>query len=130
MIKLISLLLITAQPVYADQAIKVKAGDVVKPEFDNGTLLDADKASKIKDQLIDGDTCQKEKQSFQKSIELYKDNEKLYKEETNLLLNRNIELTKVVNDSRETSDWLKVGYFMLGVVVTGAAAYGASKALR
>ena len=44
-----------------------------------------------------------------------------------MLLNQNIELTKTLNDTRETSDWVKVGYFVLGIAVTGAAVYGASK---
>ena len=125
--KIIALLLIISTPVYADSAIKVHTGDVVKPEYDNGTLLDAQKADKIKDQLIDGDACKEENKSFKRSVELYKSNEKLYQEENSLLLNRNIELTKTLNDSRETSDWLKVGYFVLGVGVTALGVYGASR---
>ncbi len=126
MIKLISLLLITAQPVYADQAIKVHTGDVVKPEFDQGTLLDAQKADKIRDQLIDGDACQKEKESFQKSIELYRQNETLYTEQKNILLNSNIELSKALNESRSTSNWERLGYVLLGIGITAVAVKGAA----
>lgn len=127
MLKLISLLLIITTPAYADNAIKVHTGDVVSPDYNLGTLLDAQKADKIKDQLADGDTCQKEDLSLKKSINIYQENEKLYQDENTLLLNRNIELTKSLNDSRETSDWAKIGYFTLGVVVTGAAVWGASR---
>jgi hypothetical protein len=125
--KLIALLLIFSNSAYAGNAIKVHTGDVVKPEFNDGTLLDKEQAERIKDQLIERDAFEKQNDSYEKSIELYKKNEKLYQDQNSLLLNRNIELTKAVNDSRETSDLLKIGYFVLGVAVTGAAVWGASR---
>ena len=125
--KLLVLLLVLSTPAYADSAIKVHTGDVVAPAYDQGTLLDVEKAVKIRDQLVDGDSCKKENESFQKSIDLYKSNETLYQGENTLLLNRNIELSKTLNDSRETSDWVKVGFFALGVVITGTAVWGASR---
>jgi hypothetical protein len=128
--RFIVLLLLLSTPAYADQAITVHTGDVVTKQFDQGTLLDAPKATKIEDQLIDGDTAKKENASFQKSIELYKANESLYQDENTLLLNRNIELSKALNDSRSTSDWLKVGYFILGAAVVSAGVYGASHLVK
>lgn len=125
--KLIALILIISTPVHADNAIKVKTGDVVTKEFDGGTLLDLQKAEKIKDQLIERDAFEKQNKSYEKSIELYKSNESLYQQQNDILLNRNIELTKTLNDTRTTSDWAKVGYFLLGVTITGVAVYGASK---
>lgn len=125
--KLIALLLIVSTPAYAGNAITVHTGDIVQPAYDSGTLLDKDQANKVKDQLIDGDACQKETQSYQKSIDLYKGNEQLYRDENNLLLNRNIELTKTLNDQRSTSDWVKVGYVLLGMSVTALAVYGAGQ---
>lgn len=124
--QIISLLLILATPAYADQAIPVKTGDIVQPQFDRGTLLDKEKADKIKDQLIDRDALQKENESFQKSVDLYKSNQKLYQEENNLLLNRNIELTHTLNDTRSTSNWEKVFYVVLGAGLI----YGASRITR
>lgn len=126
MTKIIAILLIIKQA-YAGSAITVRTGDVVKPEFNEGTLLDKEQANKIKDQLIERDSLEKQNNSFEKSIELYKKNEKLYQDENSLLLNRNIELTKTLNDTRQTSDLVKVGYFLLGVTVTGLAVYGASR---
>ena len=123
-------MLILTTPAYADNAITVHTGDVVAAPFDKGTLLDAPQATKIKDQLADGDACQKEVTSFQKSIDLYKANESIYQDENTLLLNRNVKLTKSLNDSQETSDWTKVLYFGLGVVITGAAFYGAKQLVK
>lgn len=125
--KLLALLLILAQPVYADNAIKVHTGDVVKPEFNEGTLMDKEKAEKIRDELIEKDALVKEKESYEKSIKLYEENKTIYQVENDMLLHRNIELSKALNDARETSDWVKVGYFVLGVAITGVAVYGAAK---
>lgn len=125
--KLIAILLILSTPAYADNAIKVKTGDIVQPTFDQGTLLDKEKAEKIKDQLIERDGFEKENLSYKKSVDLYEANKTIYQEENTLLLNRNIKLTKTLNDSRQTNDWVKVGYFLLGVGVTGLAVYGAAR---
>lgn len=125
--KLIAILLILSTPAYADNAIKVKTGDIVQPTFDQGTLLDKEKAEKIKDQLIERDGFEKENLSYKKSVDLYEANKTIYQEENTLLLNRNIELTKTLNNSRQTNDWVKVGYFLLGVGVTGLAVYGAAR---
>lgn len=124
--KIISLLLILSTPAYADQAVLVKTGDIVQLQFDHGTLLDQEKANKIKDQLIERDALQKENESFQKSVELYKNNQKLYQEENDLLLNRNIELTRTLNDTRSTSSWEKIAYVILGAGLI----YGASRITR
>lgn len=128
--RLIALILLLSTPAYADSAITVHTGDVVKQPYDNGTLLDKEKADKIKDQLIDGDSCKKESQSYQKSIDLYKNNEVLYRQENDILQSRNIELNKALNDSNSTSNWTKVGYFLLGIAVTSVAVYGAKQIVR
>lgn len=128
--KLIAILLMLSTPAYADNAIKVKTGDIVQPAFDQGTLLDKEQAGKIKDQLIERDGFEKENLSYKKSVDLYESNKKIYQDENSLLLNRNIELSKALNDSRETSSWTKIGYFVLGIGVTGIAVYGASRLAR
>lgn len=122
---LISLTIIN--PVYADEATPIKKGD---PSPYTGTVLDTEKANKIKDQLIERDSFEKENQSYKKSIDLYKSSETILYGQKDMLLNQNIELTKTLNDTRSTSDWLKVGYFVLGVAVTGLAVYGASRLNR
>jgi hypothetical protein len=127
MIKLISLLLIISTTANAGNAITVKTGDVVSPAFNEGTLVDKDQANRIKDQLVERDGLSKENESYKKSIDLYKSNEVIYLDQKGMLLKQNIELTKTLNDTRETSNWTKIGYFVLGVAVTGLAVSAAVK---
>ncbi len=117
----------TVQTALADKAITVETGHVVTKEYDQGTLLDKEKSRKIRDELIEKDGLVKLNESLNKSIDLYKSNEEIMLKQKDLLLNQNIELTKTLNDTRSVSGWEKVGYFILGVAITGAAVYGASK---
>lgn len=112
---------------FADQALKVKTGDTVPYD---GTLLDKEKADKIRDQLIERDEFEKLNFSYQKSIDLYKANETIYNQENSLLLGRNIELSKALNDAKSTSDITKILYFTLGIGIAGLGVYGASHLIK
>jgi hypothetical protein len=127
--KFIALLMILSTPAFADpvHAIKVHTGDIVTPQYDQGTLLDAPQATKLTNQLIDADACTKENESFQKSVDLYKANQVIYNQENSLLLSRNVELSKTLNEAKSTSNWEKVGYFALGIAATSLAIYGAKQ---
>ena len=122
--KFIAILLILSQPAFADQALPIKLGN---PAPFDGTILDKEKAEKVKDQLIDADACKLENDSFQKSVDLYKNNQVIYNQENSLLLGRNVELSKALSEAKETSDWTKIGYFALGIIVVSAGVYGASR---
>jgi hypothetical protein len=127
---LIVLLLIISTPAFADGAITVHKGDVVSPAYDGGSLLNKEKAKKLENQLIDGDACAKENDSYQKSVNLYKSNEIIYNQENSLLLGRNVDLSKALNDAKSTSDLTKILYFTLGIAITGLGIYGAKAALK
>lgn len=122
--KLIALILLISTPAFADQALPIKSG---QPAPYDGVVLDNEKANKVKDQLIERDEFEKLNQSYQKSIDLYKANEVIYSQENSLLLNSNVNLSKELSNSRGTSDWVKVGYFVLGIAVVSAGVYGASR---
>lgn len=122
--KLISLLLLLASPAYADQALPITKG---QPSPVTGTVLDTEKASKIQNELIDADACQKENTSYQQSIDLYKKNEVIYNNENSMLLARNVDLSKALNEAKETSDLTKILYFVGGIIVVGTAAYVGNK---
>lgn len=124
--KIIALLLILSTPAYADNAITVHTGDVVTKEFDKGTLLDAPQADKIKDQLIERDQYQKENESLNKSVNLYKANEILYREESSILLDSNVKCTKELNSNRKTTALEIIGYMAAGALLI----YGASRITR
>lgn len=125
--KYIALLLLFSFPAYADNAVKVKTGDIVKPEYNEGTLLDKEKAEKIKDQLIERDGFQKENESYKKTVELYKANETIYMDQKDMLLKQNIELSGALNDSRSTSNWERLAYVLLGIGITALAVKGAQQ---
>ena len=116
--------MISSQPVFADNSINLNKGDSAPY---SGVLLDKEKADKIRDELIDKDALVKINESLNKSVIIYRSNEDILNGQKNMLVNQNIELTKVLNDTRETSSWVRVGYFVLGIAVTSAAVYGATR---
>jgi hypothetical protein len=117
----------TVQSALANDAITVKEGQVVTKPFDGGTLMDKEMAEKVRDELIEKDYLEKTNESLNKTIILHRSNEEILTNQKGILLNQNIELTKTLNDTRSVSGWEKVGYFVLGVVVTSAAVYGAAR---
>lgn len=118
---------LTIQAALADNAMTVKTGDVVTKEYDGGTLLDKEKANKIKDELIEKDGLVRTNESLNRSVQLYRANEIIYNDQKKMLIDQNVELTKTLNDTRETSTFTKVAYFLGGVALTGLAVYGASR---
>lgn len=117
----------TVQSALANQAVELDKG---QPAPYPGTLLDKEKSKEIRDELIEKDGLVKTNESLNKSINLYKSNEEILGKQKDLLLNQNIELTKVLNDTRSMNGWERVGFFILGVAITSAAVYGASKLAR
>lgn len=130
-IKTFSILtLITSNICYADNAIKVQTGYIVPKEYNDGVLMDKERAEKIRDELIEKDALVKINESLNKSVILHRSNEDILTNQNKMLLNQNIEVTKALNESRETSTITKIGYFLGGVIITGAAVYGASRLVR
>lgn len=121
---LITFLMIISQPVFADTATNLSKG---QPAPYDGILLDKEKSDKIRDELIEKDALVKINESLNKSIKLHRDNEDILNGQKKMLVDQNIELTRALNDSRETSTWTKIGFFALGFIVTSAAVYGATR---
>lgn len=115
---------LTLQTAFADTAVNINKGD--SAPF-SGTLLDKEKSDKIRDELIDKDALVKVNESLNKTVLIYRSNEDILNGQKKLLLDQNIELTKTLNDTRETTTLAKVGFFLLGVAVTSAAVYGATR---
>lgn len=120
-------LLIISQPALADTAINISKG---QPAPYDGVLMDKEKAEKIRDELIEKDALVKINESLNKSVILHRSNEDILTNQNKMLLNQNIEVTKALNESRETSTLTKIGYFLGGVIITGAAVYGASRLVK
>ena len=96
----------------------------------SGVLFPNKKANEIRKQLIQGDGYKLINESLEKSITLYKDNEKLQNEKINLLLTENINLNNRVDSLKKSNDLERVIWFSLGVLATGFALYGAKKATQ
>lgn len=118
---------LTIQSALANQSVELDKG---QPAPYPGVLLDKEKSKEIRDELIEKDGLVKTNESLNKSIQLYRSNEDLQNQKSDILLKQNIELTKTLNDTRSVSGWEKVGFFILGVAITSAAVYGASKLAR
>ncbi len=124
---IITVLLMTAftiQAAFSNQSVDLSKGT---PAPYDGVLLDKERANSVKNELIEKDYLQRSNESLNKSINLYKDNENILNQKSDILLKQNTDLIKNLNESRSVSTWEKVGFFILGVAVTGAAVYGASR---
>ena len=106
------------------EAVNVQKG---QPAPFNGLLLPEKKAKEVKDELLEKDALKKMHESSLESIKLYKDNEKLQNEKSQILLNQNLELIKANKAARTTSTFEKVGLIVLGVGIAGLGVWGASK---
>lgn len=64
-----------------------------------------------------------EADSLQTSVDLYKKNEIVYKEEIEELKTSNQNLSKAVTEAKSNSSWNEFYYLLLGVVATSAVVY-------
>jgi hypothetical protein len=84
----------------------------------DGLLFSQEKASEVKNQLL-------EIPSFKKSIELYQKNEELYQKKIDTLTVANDKLATTLYDVKDVNIWERVLWFSLGVIATSGAFYGA-----
>lgn len=111
------------------------AADVVEVKKDQpapfaGFLFPPEKAQDVKDRLVDADRLKEINESYKRSIELYKDNEKLHEERMVKTMAQADNLAKNLYEARSTSSLEKFGYFFLGVLGTSLAVYGVKKATQ
>ena len=104
--------------------------DKGQPAPFSGVLFSNKKGNEIRRQLIEGDGYKLINESLVKSIDLYKENDKLQREKVNLLLTENINLNNRVDSLKKTNDIERIIWFSLGVLATGFALYGAKKATQ
>ena len=93
----------------------------------SGVLLSNDKANQLKNTSIERDEYKLINDSLTRSVKLYRDNETIYDNKVNVLLQQNDKLAVSLYDARQTTMWEKFGYFFLGVAATTAAVYGVKK---
>lgn len=96
----------------------------------SGYLIPPSTTKELKDAVIERDGFRLINTSLEKSISIYKQNEVLYTDKVNVLVNQNDNLAKSLESARSTSDLTKILWFGLGVVATGFAIYGAKAATK
>lgn len=92
-----------------------------------GYLFPKETAQKTRIKLIEGEEAKKLNESYVRSIEIYRKNEELNNQKVNILLEQNDKLSRSLTDAREMTAFEKIAWFVGGVLVSGAAVYGASK---
>ena len=111
---------------------RLRSEDVVLLNKDDkapytGLLFPREKALEVRRTVLENDELKLINQSFQRSIDLYKTNESESEKQKQILLERNDQLANQLSKSRSMTDWERIAWFVGGVVVTGAAVWGASK---
>lgn len=92
-----------------------------------GYLMDKETGQLSRIRLIEGEEAKKLNLSYQKSIENYQANEMLYNSQVKTVLEQNDKLSQSLRSSQSLNSWEKIGYFISGVILSGAAVYGASQ---
>lgn len=125
LIFLISILL--SNPVFSQDVVTLKENE--KAPF-TGLLFPFDKASELKDAVIERDYYKKRNTLLLNIIDLNENTLLNCNKGKDLLNIQNDNLAKQLHSERQLSDWAKIGYFALGIIVTGTAFYGLGRVSR
>lgn len=121
---LIVSLLILSNITFAEDSVKLNAN---QPAPFEGYLITHQKANELRLNTIERNNYKLLNESLQKSLEMQKQINDLNSEKVNMLTEQNDKLAITLEESRNTSDFTKALWFILGIAATGAAIYGASK---
>lgn len=125
--KFLIFLLIFAQISYSQDAVYLTK-DSVTP-FD-GFLITAEKVNEFRTSLIERDSYKSLNDSLEKSLTMQQDINNNNIKKVNILLNQNDNLAINLADARSTSDWMKIGCFLLGMLTTLVGAIAISKVAK
>jgi hypothetical protein len=90
----------------------------------SGFLLSQEKVQQLRNDSIDNDTNKKLNESLKTSLALEQSTSTLKDTKITLLMTQNDLLAKSAYTSREFTNWERVGYFLGGIILTGAAIKG------
>lgn len=121
---IIILSFLLSQPGFCDDPHLEQKGYVL---IQDSWIFSPDKAKDVRDRLIDLDTNNHMIDSLNKSIDLYKANDAIQKDEITTLLDQNDKLAKSERSTRILSDVEKVGIFALGIATTVFAGWAVKK---
>lgn len=105
------------------------ADDVVPIQKDqpapfNGLLFPQEKAVDARNAIIERDSLKAINLSLDNSVKYYQENSGKDAEKIKLLMDRNDQLSKNLNDERTVTNWERIAWIAAGVVLTGVAFYG------
>lgn len=112
---------------YADDTVPLTKGQAAPMD---GVLFSSDKANQTRKDLIELDELRLKEPSYKRTIDLYKANENLYSDKIKIVSDQNDNLAKNLYEARSLTTWEKLGYFALGVAVTGLAVRGIQQSLK
>lgn len=119
-ILLISLIVVSLpfRALAEDKAVFLEVG---VPTPYAGFLLPEGALQSLRKEVLDAEY---DKASLQKSVGIYQQSEDLLNKKTSVLMEQNNKLADQLYSSQSLSTWERIGYFGLGVIITGAIGYG------
>jgi len=89
-----------------------------------GVLFNITDANKIRVELLEKDTLVFLTESYKRSLDLTDKNMKFKDEQLDIVISRNLDLTKALNSQKSMNDWERVLWFGLGIAVSTLTLYG------
>lgn len=120
---LIGLILVTSLTSRAEDVVSLQKGQSAPY---SGLLFSEARANEIRNQLLDKDIQSVVLESSREKLSIHKQIIELKDEQIELYRKQNIKLER----ANQASDTVKMIYFGLGIVLTGAAVYGAGSLSR
>lgn len=120
---LIGLILVTSLTSRAEDVVSLQKGQLAP--F-SGVLFSQEKANILRSDLLSKDIQSIELESSKQKLSIHQQIIELKDEQIELYRKQNIKLER----ANQTSDTVKMIYFGLGIVLTGAAVYGAGSLSR
>ena len=95
-----------------------------------GVLFNITDANKIRVELLEKDTLVFLTESYKRSLDLTDKNMKFKDEQLDIVISRNLDLTKALNSQKSMNDWERVLWFGLGIAVSTLTLYGLNHVSR
>lgn len=89
-----------------------------------GVLFNTTDANKIRVELLEKDTLVFLTDSYKRSLDLTDKNMKFKDEQLDIVISRNLDLTKALNSQKSMNDWERVLWFGLGIATSTLTLYG------
>lgn len=93
-----------------------------------GVLMPLESVQELRRNSLELDNLKLLNASLDRSIKIHLSNEEILEKKISILTDQNLKLHESVSSARSFSSIERIGYFALGVLVTGLTSYGIYKA--